>query len=198
MTPELPFSQACENNKDPILSVIQPFFSSADKVLEIGSGTGQHAVYFAENMPKMNWQPSDQTAYLAGVRARVEQADLKNLLPPLELNVRDEWPIGEVSGMFTANTMHIMSWDEVVLFFEGVGRHLKRGGVLCIYGPFNYFGTFSSESNAAFDVHLKGQDPKMGIRDFEEIVALANRLGLIFVSDSPMPANNRILTFTRR
>jgi hypothetical protein len=195
---EKPFSQACENNKQAILTVIQPLFSKLDKVLEIGSGTGQHSVFFAEQMPRLIWQPSDQAEYLPGVRAWGKSADLSNLLEPLELDVRKDWPIDSVSGIFIAKTVHIMSWDIVELFFAGVEKHLTKGGALCVYGPFNYYGRYSSDSNAAFDRHLKSRDPQMGIRDFEAVVELANQHSLMLVSDSSMPANNRILTFARR
>lgn len=195
---EKPFSQACENNKQAILNVIQPLFSKLDKVLEVGSGTGQHSVYFAENMPRLVWQPSDQAEYLPGVRAWGKSAGLSNLLEPLELDVRKDWPIDSVSGIFSANTLHIMSWEVVELFFAGVKKHLVKGGALCVYGPFNYYGRYTSDSNAAFDRHLKSRDPQMGIRDFEAVVELANQHSLMLVSDSSMPANNRILTFARR
>ena len=195
----LPFSQACENNKQPILQILQTAFRNCKFILEIGSGTGQHAVFFAEQMPWLIWQTSDQVEYLDGINAWCDQAQLANLKKPLVLDVTQKpWPhINAVDGIFSANTCHIMSWSMVEDFFEGVGNTLKSGGRFCLYGPFNYHGQFTNDSNARFDQWLKQRDPLSGIRDHEAIVALAAKAGLTLLEDHAMPANNRTLVFHR-
>ena len=190
-----PFSQACENNKQPILSIISPVFSRHSHVLEIGSGTGQHAVFFAEHMPHLLWQCSDQAEYLPGINAWIEDAQLPNLAAPLELEISSPWPITEVPAIFSANTVHIMHWFQVEAFFGGLKAHLQQGGDFCLYGPFNYQGDYTSESNARFDQWLKQRDPNMGIRDSEAIAQLAESAGLTLRNDHAMPANNRLLHF---
>jgi cyclopropane fatty-acyl-phospholipid synthase-like methyltransferase len=192
----LPSSEACERNKDPILDVLRGAFASTRQVLEIGSGTGQHAVYFARHLPKLRWQPSDTAEYLGTLRARIESEGGTNLAPPVRLDVRTHpWPIGDIDGVFSANTLHIMSWEAVREFFRGVGAHLAARGVLCIYGPFRYAGRYTSESNAAFDRYLKERDPASGIRDFEAVDELARQEGLELDGDHDMPAHNRTLVW---
>jgi SAM-dependent methyltransferase len=193
-----PFSQACENNKRPILAVLRTAFASVDSVLEIGSGTGQHAVFFAAEMPWLRWQPSDCAENLPGIRAWCRDAALANLLPVLELDVtRPVWPVDAAAAVFSANTAHIMSWAAVELFFAGVGARLRPGGVFCLYGPFNYDGQYTSASNQQFDAWLQARDPRSGIRDFEAVAALAQRAGLAPAADHAMPANNRLLVWRR-
>ncbi len=195
----MPFSQACENNKQPILEVLKTAFSNLDTVLEVGSGTGQHAVYMAEHLPHLVWQPSDQALYLEGVKARCHDYAGGNLNVPVELDVTQPlWRVDAVDGIFTANTLHIMSWMMVEDFFKGVGRTLSAQGKLCVYGPFNYNGQFTSESNQVFDGYLRQRNPDSGIRDFEVINQLAENLGLYLVTDHEMPANNRLLEWERR
>jgi len=189
-----PFSQACENNKQPILNILQTVFASSGTVLEIGSGTGQHAVFFAGHMPHLNWQTSDQHQYHQGIKLWLDDARLNNLQDPLELDVsQPHWPVDEVDGVFSANTLHIMSWSQVTQFFAGCERILADQANLCVYGPFNYHGQYTSESNAAFDQHLRLRDPASGIRDFEAVDQLARQAGLSLIKDYPMPANNRLL-----
>jgi len=191
-----PFSQACENNKRPILTVLQQAFAGVDRVLEIGSGTGQHAVFFAEAMPWLTWQPSDRAEHLPGIRVWCEEAALANLAPPLELDVdATPWPIATTTAVFSANTAHIMSWPTVERFIAGVGALICSGGVFCLYGPFNYAGGYTSASNAQFDAWLRDRDPLGGIRDFEAIERLANAAGFVLQDDRPMPANNRTLVW---
>lgn len=195
----MPFSQACENNKQPILEVLKTAFSNIDTVLEVGSGTGQHAVYMAEHLPHLVWQPSDQALYLEGVKARCGDYTGDNLNVPVELDVTQPlWRVDAVDGIFTANTLHIMSWAMVEDFFKGVGHTLSAQGKLCVYGPFNYNGQFTSESNQVFDGYLRQRNPESGIRDFEAINQLAENLGLYLVTDHEMPANNRLLEWERR
>lgn len=195
---EKPWSEACERNRGPILEVLRVCFSGATQVLEIASGTGQHAVFFAAALPHLLWQPSDLAENLPGIAAWRDDAGLPNLRPPLELDVDAEtWPVAEVDGLFSANALHIMSWASVENFFRGMGRVLLPGGVLAVYGPFSYDGRHTAESNAGFDAFLRARDPLSGIRDFGSIDALAQQQGLALVADHAMPANNRTLVWRR-
>lgn len=192
-----PFSEACEENKGPILAVLERLFVETRVVLEIGSGTGQHAVWLAAALPHLTWQTSDRSENHPGIRAWLDEAGPPNVLPPIELDVAGAWPEGRFDAVFSANTTHIMSWPEVELMFEGIGRVLEAGGCLALYGPFNFGGNYTSESNARFDQWLKNRDPHSGIRHFEELDALARSHGLSFVEDIPMPVNNRTLVWRR-
>jgi cyclopropane fatty-acyl-phospholipid synthase-like methyltransferase len=200
---ELTFSQACENNKSAILSILQKAFIKTKNVLEIGSGTGQHAVHFAEKLPHLSWQTSDLIINHFSINQRIRSSQLKNISAPIHIDLNGEWPMNNtnitsnVDGIFTANTLHIISWFLVKRFFEGVKNNLKNGGTLCIYGPFNYDGKFTSESNANFELWLKDRDVNSGIRDFEAIELLAKSAGLSLISDNDMPANNRLLVFIK-
>lgn len=190
-----PFSQACANNQQPILEIIEPLFSEIDEVLEIGSGTGQHAVYFASAMSHLRWQCSDREENHAGINAWREWAQLPNVLAPLNIDINETWPIESTPAIFCANVIHIISWSEVEKLFERIASHLRRPGIVCFYGPYNYNGQFTSESNARFDEWLKSRDPRSGIRDFEKINALAQKKGLKLQADHAMPANNRCLVW---
>ncbi|MBT8118409.1 MAG: DUF938 domain-containing protein [Gammaproteobacteria bacterium] len=193
-----PYSESCEQNKEPILDVIAPIFSSHGSVLEIGSGTGQHAIYFAENMPHLTWCPSDRRPYLEGINMWLEDAALTNVTPPVELDVTtSRWPVSDIDAVFTANSVHIMSQQEVVCLMRGVGKLLHTQGSLVIYGPFNYAGSYTSESNASFDQWLKSRDPRSGIKDFETMLSLASENAMQLITDHTMPANNRILHFRK-
>jgi hypothetical protein len=183
-----PFSEACERNRAPILAVLKRVLAQSRRVLEIGSGTGQHAAYFAPELPHLVWQTSDIAEHLPGIRQWVSAP------PPIELDVDRPWPVIEADTVFSANTCHIMSWPQVERLFAGIGALAPR--VLALYGPFNYNGRHTSESNARFDAMLRGRDPASGIRDFEAIVALAARHGLQLQEDNAMPANNRLLVFS--
>ncbi|MDO6618818.1 DUF938 domain-containing protein [Shewanella sp. 6_MG-2023] len=198
---QLPFSQACENNKKPILTELKSVFSSSTQVLEIGSGTGQHCVYFAKHLPRLIWQASDQSDYLAQLNSRIHIEGPENLLAAIELDVTKAWPSAQIAtnidGLFSANTLHIMSESMVVAFFEGLGQYLNLHANVAIYGPFNYQGQFSSDSNAQFDMWLKQNNPQSGIRDIEWITSLASDQGLSLQADTSMPANNRLLHFSR-
>jgi len=193
----LPFSEACERNKDPILEKLREHFAAATRVLEIGSGTGQHALHFAAALPQLAWQTSEVPGQLDAVRAWLAARGLPNVLAPIELDVRGEWPAGSFDAIFSANTLHIMGWDGVCALFRGVARCLAPGGVLAIYGPFNYGGRHTSDSNAAFDEWLRRRDPASGIRDREAVEELARAAGLAPVADHAMPANNRLLVWAR-
>ena len=192
---ELPCSEACERNKDVILAVLQDCLSASREVLEIGSGTGQHAVHFAGAMPWLRWQTSEYPGELGAVRAWRAAHPLLNLPEPLELDVLGHWPALGCDAVFSANTLHIMGWDAVQAFFAGVGRLLAAGGVLAVYGPFNYGGEFTSASNRQFDHSLRARDPRSGVRDFEAIQTLAAAAGLLPRADHAMPANNRLLVW---
>ena len=187
-----PFSEACERNREPILAVLQRVFADRRRVLEIGSGTGQHAAYFAPALPHLVWQTSDVAANLPGIREWVAAP------PPIELDVDRPFPEVEADAVFSANTCHIMSWPQVERMFQGVGRLLPNDGVLALYGPFNYGGKHTSESNARFDAMLRHRDAASGLRDAAAIAALAGENGLVLAEDNDMPANNRLLVFRRQ
>lgn len=193
-----PYSESCVQNRDPILSIIEPLFRDRKDVLEIGSGTGQHAVYFAARMPHLTWHTSDLAENHAGIRAWLAEAALPNTTGPVSLDVRDRaWSAPGADAVFSANTTHIMHWDSVVALFEGVGKLLVHEGLFCLYGPFNYGGQYTSESNAQFDEWLHERDPLSGIRDFEDLDRLAGQAGMRLEHDYAMPANNRILCWRK-
>jgi len=194
-----PFSQACENNKYPILQKIQTVFNESRLVWEIGSGTGQHACYFAEQLPHLTWQTSDREENLLGINRWLADAELSNTPHSVAFNVMDKvWPCQQMEAVFTANTLHIMHWQAVEDFFSGLGRYLIDNAVVCIYGPFKYAGEYTSESNAEFDGWLKNRDGNSGIRDIEDILRLAKLAGLELADDFSMPANNRLLVLKKR
>jgi cyclopropane fatty-acyl-phospholipid synthase-like methyltransferase len=192
------FSQSCENNKDPILQVIKTVYLEPTTVWEIGSGTGQHACHFANHLSHLTWQPTDRKENLKGIDCWVEEAGLINLKKALALNVTDkEWPCQSIDAVFTANTLHIMHWPEVECFFSRLANYLSEKATVCIYGPFNYNGQYTSDSNQQFDRWLTDRDPQSGIRDFEAIEQLAKSANLKLENDFPMPANNRLLVFKK-
>lgn len=194
----LPFSEACERNKDPIFAVLREAFADRRRVVEIGAGTGQHAVHFARHLPHLQWQPTDCPEHLPGLAARIAAEGPPNLAAPLELDVlRSPWPAVQGDAVFSANTLHIMSWSAVEAMFAGLTRVLAPGGVLAIYGPFKYRGNFTTASNAAFDAMLRERNPDSGIRDLEAVNALAGAAGLTLQADHAMPANNQLLLWTR-
>ena len=199
---DLPCSQACENNQGPILAVLRDAMARQRHVLEIGSGTGQHSVYFAPQLPKLVWHTSDLPEHHAGIQAWHAAHPAPNLRAPLPLDLNTaQWPQtadGAFDAVFTSNTCHIVAWPLVQRMFELVGSHLPEGGVFAIYGPFNYGGHFTSDSNRAFDAWLRQRDARSGLRDFEAIEALAAQHGLQLELDQAMPANNRTLVFHKR
>ncbi|KFI22982.1 DUF938 domain-containing protein [Nitrosococcus oceani] len=193
------FSQACENNKKPILEILKIVLKEPGEVLEIGSGSGQHALYFGEHLPHLNWQPTELPAGISALRDNLSVAPLENILMPRVLDVcQYPWPISSVASIFTANTLHIMAWPDVRHFFKGVGRVLNPHGLLCVYGPFRYSGNYTSESNAYFDRWLKERNPESGIRNFEDVNFLAQEQGLELLHDYSMPANNQLLIWELR
>jgi SAM-dependent methyltransferase len=194
-----PYSEACERNQTPILAVLRVAFADCAKVLEIGSGTGQHAVHFARYLPHLAWQPSDLEDNIAGIGRWREEAGLPNLLEPIILDIDDaRWPDFDADAVFTANTLHIVSWPRVQRLFERAAALLPPNGVLAVYGPFNYRGAHTSESNARFDLMLRQHDPRSGIRDFAKVDELASGQGLKLVKDYAMPANNRTVVWVKK
>ena len=192
-----PFAPACERNQAPILEVLREYFPDRRRVLEIGSGTGQHAVFFAPEFPKTIWQTSDVAENLPGIRLWLEEAALPNLPPPLQIDVTGLWPDGSFDAVFTANSLHIMPWAAVETLFASLDGVLEQQALLAVYGPFNYGGDFTSDSNRSFDAWLKDRSTFSGIRDFEAVDGLATGIGLRLVKDHAMPANNRLIVWRR-
>lgn len=205
----LPFAPSCENNKNPILKILGdylPDIVDGGRLLEIGGGTAQHASYFASHFNRLIWQSSEQEEHLATLNCRIEAADLTNLPAGISLNVDENaWrtPENQVEtaqryhAVFTANTLHIMSFNSVHNFFAGLAHHLLPGGLLIIYGPFKYGGEFTSPSNSSFDLWLKERNSQSGVRDFEALDELAQRQSLDLVADHCMPANNQMLIWRK-
>ncbi len=194
-----PFAESSEQNKQPILEVLIELFDALGEVLEIGAGTGQHAVFFPHHLDHLTWQPTDVAEALPGMALWVEEAALPNVRGPLALDVLDAvWPIESIDYVFSANTVHIMHWAAVEAMFAGIGRVLAPGGRFALYGPFNRNGTYTSDSNARFDLWLKGRDPGSGIRDLERLDDLARAAGLSLEADIAMPANNAVLCWRKR
>jgi Protein of unknown function (DUF938) len=193
-----PYSEASDRNREPILGVLRDWFLQPGTVLEIGAGTGQHAVFFAQHLPHLTWVATDREEHLDGIRQWMEETPLANLRGPLKLNVRDEvWPVREANYAFSANTAHIMSWSEVEAMFAGISVALERNGKFCLYGPFNRNGQFTSDSNRDFDEMLRARNPVMGLRDDRAMIDLGRRCELTFAADYSMPARNRLLVWTK-
>ena len=193
-----PYSEACEQNRHVILDVIKPLLLEKHKVLEVGSGTGQHAIFFAQEMPHLIWHTSDRVENHSGIQQWLDEYSLNNIHPPITLDVsKDVWPNTDVDTIFSANAVHIMAWESVIDLFKNAGTLLPKGAFLILYGPFNYNGKYTSDSNKHFDAWLKNRDPNSGIRDFEAINKLANEANFTFIEDFRMPANNRILQWMK-
>jgi len=194
-----PYSQACENNKQPILDKIQPLLKSCSSVLEIGSGTGQHAVFFAGQMPHLRWQCCDQRPYLDGIEAWRQDSGLNTLPPAVEFEVMSSpWPAGRFDAVYSANTLHIMGWPQVEALFRRLGESTSPGTLLMVYGPFNIGGQFTSPSNAEFDQMLRQRDPASGIRGLEAVNAEALAAGFVHQHDYALPANNRLQVWRKQ
>ena len=195
---DLPYSPACERNKEPIFAVIEPYLERANMVLEIGSGTAQHAVYFAQRCEHLVWQCADQKHYLSGIAARLKACGLKNTPAPIELDVNTQ-SYSQISTqydlIYSANTLHIMDAASVEQFFKGLQNISKPNATLILYGPFKKNGHFTSPSNAEFDASLRARGEGSGIRDLEWIQELAGNVGFALKADIQMPANNQCLLF---
>jgi len=193
----LVFSEACERNKDPILGVLHSRFAARSRVFEVGSGTGQHAVHFARQLPHLIWQPSEREENLPDLKQRVAIEGGANLCEPFLFDVcQRDWP-SDCDAIFTANTLHIMPFTSVVEFFRGAGAALRTGGIIAIYGPFRYSGHYTSDSNRDFDGFLRARDPLSGIRDIDDLNALGKRHSLELDADHDLPANNRLLVYVK-
>ncbi len=188
------FSPACERNKGPILAALRDALETPGLVLEIGSGTGQHAVFFAEHLPQLQWQPTDLPGNLAGMRAWCADSDAANLLAPRALDLlADQWPVTQAQALVCINTIHIVSWPGVQRLFAGAGKILDVGSILFVYGPYRYAKRPFEPSNVQFDRCLQARDPASAVRDFEAVDALARAHGMRLVEDRAMPANNRCI-----
>ena len=194
---EKPHSPSCERNGEPILAVLREQLADRRHVLEIGSGTGQHAVHFAAALPQLIWQSSDRAENLPGIRAWLDEAALPNTPAPLALDVANAWPAMQFDAVFSANTLHIMAWPEVEQLFAKLPAITCPDATLIVYGPFNYEGRHSSDSNAEFDQWLKARGSHMAIRNAEAVDALASHAGFILIDDVAMPANNRCRLWRR-
>ncbi|SFP90612.1 Protein of unknown function [Nitrosomonas cryotolerans] len=192
------FSEAAERNKLPILDVLQTTLIHHTVVLEIGSGTGQHALFFASILGHLIWQPTEIPDNLPDLQTNCNNYSIPNLNKPIPLDVDDEpWSVPTVDTIFTANTLHIINWSQVCRIFKKVSSLLPYDGLFCAYGPFNVNGQFTSQSNARFDAELRMRNPESGIRDMKELVIQAEAQGLWLEADHPMPANNRLLVWRK-
>lgn len=192
-----PHSQSCDNNKQPILEKLKPLLTPYQNVVEIGSGTGQHAIHFANALPNLTWQTTDLPINHSGIKQWINDSGLSNINPPLCLDLSKPWPISQCDVIYTANTLHIVSTELVTAFFAAIKHTVSNNGLVIIYGPFNYAGEFTSDSNRQFESWLKGRDSNSGIRDIEWITELAAKANLHLLHDEQMPANNRLLTFKK-
>ena len=196
----IPFSEACERNKDPILERLSPYLTNGISVLEIGTGTGQHVVHFAPANNEVIWQPTDQAQYLDGIAAQLQTRSIANINPALELDVTVRPWLGgsqQFDLIYSANTLHIMPWDSVTDFFAGLQDVSTQSTTLFVYGPFKFGGEHTSASNAAFDQSLQARGVGSGIRDFEALDALASDQGFQLEAKHAMPANNFCLIWRR-
>ena len=198
MIEDFPYSQASENNKQAILDVFEQKLQGKSSVLEIGGGTGQHAVFFGEKFPNIFWQSTDVAENITMLNLRIAHADLKNVPLAFTLNADDLlWSTGKYDAIFTANTLHIMSSKSVEKLFAKISDHLNVNGIVLAYGPFKYAGEFTTESNASFDLWLKERNSHCGVRDFERVNELAKHAGLTLLEDNSMPASNQLLIWTK-
>lgn len=192
---ERPYSPAAERNREPILKVLRAWLPESGRMLEIGSGTGQHATFFAPALPLWHWQPSEHPNELPTLQAGLAGHATANIERPLALDVAGPWPEQKFDAAYSANTAHIMHFPAVEAMFAGVGAKLTSRGLFVLYGPFARNGVQSAPSNAEFDASLRARDPGMGIRDVERLDRLGDACGLERIAELRMPANNHILIF---
>ena len=197
MTSNKPYSAAAEQNRDAILPVLLQEFSTAKNILEIGSGTGQHAIYFAQHLPNLIWYPSDKEENIAGIQQWIYEANRNNVQAPITLDVCKQWPEKLFDGAFAANVAHIMHWHEIEAMFAGLASVLAPDSIFCLYGPFNINGDYTSDSNRKFDLWLKSRDPHSCIQDKDDLNTLANNNNFEMHNDWEMPSNNRILSWKK-
>lgn len=190
---------AVARNRDAILAVLRAVLPASGTVLEIASGSGEHAVHFAAALPGLTWLPSDaDAAARRSVAAHARRSGAANILPPLALDAAaDRWPVEPVEAVVCINMIHIAPWSATEGLMAGAGRVLAGSGMLFLYGPFREGGRHSTESNAAFDASLRGRDPEWGVRDLESVSAAAAKHGLALVRRVPMPASNLSLIYRR-
>lgn len=194
-----PFAESCAQNQQVILDVLKTMLTESGTVLEIGSGTGQHAVFFTEHMPHLYWQPSDLVEQHAGMKMWLDEVEHNRIYPPLDIDVDNgPWPVNHIDYVFSANTTHIISSSQLENMLKYIGHCLKPDGLFLQYGPFNYNGNYTSDSNARFDAWLKQRDPDSGIKHFETLQEKAGEFGMEIFKDIEMPANNRILVWQKR
>lgn len=193
---DLPYSEAAWRNRGPILEQLLRLLPSRGHLLEIGSGTGQHAVHFAPAYPRLTWQPTEQREHLEGLNARLRLEGAANILPAIELDVLGAWPDRQFAAAYSANTAHIMPWPAVCAMFAGIGARLVPGGLFCLYGPFNVGDSFTAVSNEEFDRQLRARDPAMGLRNLEALAALAAEHKMKLMQSLQLPANNQLLVFS--
>ncbi|MES2173060.1 MAG: DUF938 domain-containing protein [Pseudomonadota bacterium] len=193
------FAPATERNRDAIVAVLRDALPSSGLVLEVASGSGEHAVNFADSFPSLDWQPSDpDPAALASIAVWRAEADLPNLLPPIQLDAVGDWPIAQADAILCINMVHISPWDATLGLLKGAGQALPPGGLLYLYGPYTRDGVDTAPSNLSFDASLKARDPRWGLRRLEDVVAAADAQGLVLDQLIDMPANNLSLLFRRR
>lgn len=190
-----PHSPAAERNREPILKVLRAWLPRSGRMLEIGSGTGQHVTFFAPALPLWQWQPSEHPDEMSTLEAGLAEHGHANIEPPLALDVTGEWPDERFDCVFSANTAHIMHFPAVEAMFAGAGVRLNSRGLFVLYGPFSRDGSHNAPSNAEFDASLRARDPGMGIRDVEQLDRLGEACGLARIAELRMPANNHILVF---
>lgn len=192
-----PVAESCLRNQQPIAEALSDVLSRVNAVLELGSGTGQHGVYLAQRFAHLKWQPSDLNECLPGMMLWWQEAGLDNLCEPIELDVTcDDWPVTEqYDAVFTANTIHFVGKRIAEALLAGAAKTLQKGGLLCIYGPFNENGCYTGEGNRQFDQWLKARDPDSGIKDIEWVQEVLGQFGMVLISRQQMPANNLMLVF---
>ena len=195
---EKPVAPACLRNQAPIAAALEPLLSDRQRLLELGSGTGQHAVYCAQRMPHLSWQPTELAENLPGIQLWLDEAQLQNIHAPVNLDLRTaDWALsGHYDAAFSANTVHFVSWDTVQAMFKGLTQWLTPGAVLAIYGPFNRDHSYTSDGNRQLDAWLKQRDPDSGIKDLDDVIACAAGYALDHRQTQSMPANNLLLSFS--